>query len=527
LSQDSTSQATVPLWLSRPTRDILTIALLVAMGVACGVLFSRCSRPWPGEATLGCGGPGSVVDVTDDGALVAVAWSNGLLNVYDAETGETVQGFKAPGQPCSTAISRDGSFMAVGYEDAPVVFWRFEDGGKHFLGDETRGAVALAFSSDGSVLACWRDDTFSAWAIPSGKRLVETPLEVREAEGVRLRFSDDEKAVLVFPWSGDTFPDGVFLDTGEVAHWHGNTSYTPEDTVVFPTASGVYAPRRYDLEAKSSSGTKDTFTGLVMLPGSGGGRHRGTDLFEIDFTHVVAGHANALAFDETATRAVYVSVDGRVYLMRRARPGDWRQGAAPWVALGLGGAFLLWLLVAWRPGARHIKVEKQALAEAAEHLGQPKRRLPVDFFILVYLVALSGVVGIVSMIVILAFDAMNIDFVAFLNLFAAAGLLKFRRGWRLFVLFELWYAFFVFGLFGGLLLPEGASPTIQPIWGGAWDVSGGILWCLVAAHAAVYGWAYRTLTRFRTRVLFHAAAASPVTASPSDPAAPGPVAPRG
>jgi len=500
----------VPRWASRPTRDLITIALLVATGAACGVLMARGTRDWRCQATLGRAGPGTVVDVTDDGGLVGVAWSNHLVNVYDAETGEAVRGLKTDaGRPSAVAVSTDGSRMAIGFPDAPVTVWTFEPRWDEDVLDEaTRGAESLAFSSDGRVLACWQGEVLSAWRLPSGQRLAAAPLRFHDAEGARLRFSDHEKGILAFPvatWISTTH--GLFLDTDEPVDWYGEVSSDVGDTVVFPTEAGAYATRRYDLEAEASSGTKDTFTGVVMRPGASRGSPTHTNLFVVDFAHAVAKHANALAFDNGATRAAYVSTAGRVHVMRQAQPGDWMRGAAPWVALGLGGAFLLWLVVAWRSGTRHVQAEKQAVAEAAERLGEGKQRMPVDLFILIYLIALSGVAGIVSMIVTFAFGGGFIDVLAFLNLFAAARLLKFHRGWRWFVLFEIWFGFFTIGIFVGSLLPEGVTPLLRPVWGGVWNVSRGIMWGQLAVFAAALGWACLTLTRFRTRILFAKAAA--------------------
>jgi len=467
-----------------------------------------------GPSEFGRAGPGTVVDVTHDGSLVGVAWPNHLVNVYDAETGEAVRGFKTDaGRPSAVAVSPDGSRMAIGFAGAPVAVWTFRPRwDMHLLDDATRGAAALAFSSDGRTLACWQGDTLSAWRIPRGGRLLATRLPVTEAERTTLQFFGDGQAVAVLslgPQSFEFEAQSIFVKTGKMGRFFSRrtTDRYGLDTPLFPTPHATYYPESHEYEFMGPADNVVPFTATFMRwssPAQPGGQ---ANLFELDFPYAAAEEPNALAFDHDVTRAAYASTDGRVYLMHRSRPGNWRRGAAPWVALGLGGALILWLLLAWRPGARHVEVEKRAVAAAAERLGEGKPRMPVDLFILTYLIALSAVASIVSMIVAFAFGGGQIDLLAFLNLFAAAGLLKFRRGWRWFVLFELWAAFLIFGLFAGLSLTAGTTPIVQPIWGGVWDVSGGILWGTLPAFAAVYTWACLTLTRFHTRVLFAKAAA--------------------
>jgi hypothetical protein len=242
----------------------------------------------------------------------------------------------------------------------------------------------------------------------------------------------------------------------------------------------------------------------------------GTGFLTVDVTHVLSDGPGVLAFDAHATRAAYASSDGRTVVLQPTRPGDWRTTIAC-VALGLGGALLLWLFVAWRSGAHHVQAEKEALAEAAEQLGEPKkRRGPTDYFILVCLVALGGALGIVQMVVGWAFGRGGFNLLPFLNLFAAAGLLRFSRGWRLFVLAEMGYTFFVTGIFAPMILTPAASPVIRPAWGGQWFPSRALLLLVLGAAFAVTAWAYWVLTRWRTRVLFVQAALKPEP-SPAPP----------
>ena len=164
-------QRVQPRWASRPLRDVVAIVLLTATGAACGLLLTRAAQDWVGWSIPGYFHGRPAVDLTPDGTRVAVAWSNGLVTVYDTATGEQVFASKTPGHPCSVALSRNSASLAVGCKEGRVAFWA-EGKSREHLGEETRGATALAFSSDACILACWREETLTAWAIPDRKSVV-------------------------------------------------------------------------------------------------------------------------------------------------------------------------------------------------------------------------------------------------------------------------------------------------------------------------------------------------------------------
>ena len=328
------TRPTVPWWASRPTKDVITICLMVATGMACGLFMARSQRDWVCETTLGAGALGTVVDMTENGALAAVARPDGRITVHDLARHGVVQELQAEsGAPSAVAVSVDGQHMAVGFPDAPVKLWPPNTRAKPVaLGEGTSGAVGLAFSGDGRRLACYTsDDLLSVWQVPDGERLSASRFSgVGEAKYVRLRFSDEEKAVVVFPlWAGSTAMDGLEIETGNRVRFYGEESGGNGKGVAFPTTLVDYTSRWYKLEGQLPNGHEVAFAGMVMKPWGRGSRPRGqSTLFQLAPGHVLGGGHNAIAFDAEADRAVYASADERVYQMRQAEAGGHTMGRA-------------------------------------------------------------------------------------------------------------------------------------------------------------------------------------------------------
>lgn len=520
MSQGDMTRPTVPWWASRPTKDVITICLMVATGMACGLFMARSQRDWVCETTLGAGALGTVVDMTENGALAAVARPDGRITVHDLARHGVVQELQAEsGAPSAVAVSVDGQHMAVGFPDAPVKLWPPNTRAKPVaLGEGTSGAVGLAFSGDGRRLACYTsDDLLSVWQVPVGERLSASRFSgVGEAKYVRLRFSDEEKAVVVFPlWAGSTAMDGLEIETGNRVRFYGEESGGNGKGVAFPTTLVDYTSRWYKLEGQLPNGHEVAFAGMVMKPWGRGSRPRGqSTLFQLAPGHVLGGGHNAIAFDAEADRAVYASADERVYQMRQAEAGEWRQGAIPWVALGFAVALVVWLILAWRPASRYVRADMAAVAQAAARLTGTDRRLRLDLLILAFVVAADGAVTLGSMAVGVFYDRLDLR-LAVLNLFAAGGLLKFKRGWRLFVLFQLWCLFFLTGLLSTMFLAPGASPVLWFLGGSAIHVPQALVWAGPAALFAIGCWAFWVLTRWRTRLLFCQPPAAPDGTSPA------------
>ena len=129
-------------------------------------------------------------------------------------------------------------------------------------------------------------------------------------------------------------------------------------------------------------------------------------------------------------------------------------------------------------------------------------------------VAADGVATLGSMAVGVFYGGLHFD-LAVLNLFAAPGLLRFKRGWRLFVLFQLRCLFFGTGLVSTMLLAPGTSPVLWFLGGSALYVPRALVWTCQAALFTVGCWAFWVLTRWRTRVLFCQPPAGPDETPPA------------
>ncbi|HUS46913.1 MAG TPA: hypothetical protein VM098_02250, partial [Phycisphaerae bacterium] len=123
----------------------------------------------------------------------------------------------------------------------------------------------------------------------------------------------------------------------------------------------------------------------------------------------------------------------------------------------------------------------------------------------------------VGMLVCLFYDRLWFD-VTVLNIWAGRALLRFSRGWRIFVLVQVWAAYAAVGALGGAMLAKQElqftlfNVDVGPIC----PVTG---WSGVAAALLVVSWAYWVLTNERIRRVFREAAATlgrklPVAAPP-------------
>jgi hypothetical protein len=107
-------------------------------------------------------------------------------------------------------------------------------------------------------------------------------------------------------------------------------------------------------------------------------------------------------------------------------------------------------------------------------------------------------------------DRFVVDLTA-LNVLAGVGLLRLRRGWRTFVVLELWLAFAAVGLFGGVLLSDSPSVTCTVYGIDYGMVPPAFGWLAATGMLAIAAWAYWVLTRPKTRMVFLARADRPAT----------------
>jgi len=131
-----------------------------------------------------------------------------------------------------------------------------------------------------------------------------------------------------------------------------------------------------------------------------------------------------------------------------------------------------------------------------------KRTVPLSLRIFAFLMVLEGATEIVRTVASLLFDRFYLNLTV-LNVWAGLGLLRFRRGWRTLVLFQLWIVFIAAGMFAGALLADGPSMTLSFFWGKATTMSDTVAWLLIVGALVLAAWGYWVLTRPQTRALFY------------------------
>jgi len=263
----------------------------------------------------------------------------------------------------------------------------------------------------------------------------------------------------------------------------------------------------FDKVLTDSQGREEPFRGTLVVPA---GIERRVPNWGCDAgTRVICDppmQPNALAVVNGEDQVLVASPSGIVILARPFREGEWKRGPLPWVLLTLGLVLVLWFIVLARLHRRGAASSPNAAAQPLLEASLTAPRLPLSLCILAYLVVALGVITLAKIALGLFSEHLEID-LTILNIFAGFGLLRFRRGWRLFVLIEVWLAFVFAGGLAGVLLADGPSPRWEFLWRYGGIMPSAIGWIVVIAILAIAGWAYWVLARPETRALFLRAAA--------------------
>ena len=136
------------------------------------------------------GHQGSVMGVTSGGGRGASVSADGLLIIWDLQTGEALAEHQLEVPASSVALSDDGDTVLTGLFDGDVVLWDAVSGDEiRRFGGHTDVVTRVAFSPDGtSLLSGSLDRTLRLWDVESGdtQRAIDSPGAI-----LNLAFSSD------------------------------------------------------------------------------------------------------------------------------------------------------------------------------------------------------------------------------------------------------------------------------------------------------------------------------------------------
>jgi WD40 repeat protein len=138
------------------------------------------------------------VDWTSDGTKIIALTGDGRLHVFDATTFEKLREFgpKEAGRPQARPpeLSRDGSLVAVGYEDGTARVWETETGRVVAELPHAGPVYQVAFSPNGRFLVTASSNTPTIWDMESQRALGQ--LVGHEAAVIPVDFSSDGSSIV-------------------------------------------------------------------------------------------------------------------------------------------------------------------------------------------------------------------------------------------------------------------------------------------------------------------------------------------
>lgn len=162
------------------------------------------------------GPPASAAVFSRDGSTLVTVHGQGLLHVWDMDTGFMTQRLRTGGVEISSAIvSDDGSLVAAPTDDGPIVVWDARSGEQLMLRGHRDVVNAIDFSADGRTLASSSfDGDLRIWQLPTERaRVIEASPSAIEWVGFAGERAVTVSEVSVSIWSldggrQDKFPPG-------------------------------------------------------------------------------------------------------------------------------------------------------------------------------------------------------------------------------------------------------------------------------------------------------------------------------
>jgi RNA polymerase sigma factor (sigma-70 family) len=259
-----------------------------------------------------------------DGTALATGCSDGTLRLWDAATGKELRRLQGGGNV--VAFTPDGTALVAGGPDKVVHLWERATGKelRRFVG-HTAEVMAVAFAPDGRTLATGgADATIRVWNSATGEELRRWQAHGRQV--LHLRFSPDGKALA----SGGVFDSDVVLwdpATGrELKRLKGhanmvrNLAFAPDgralassgraDTIhLWDVATGKLL-RQFDRPATRNGRTRDVFQlafspdGRTLVSGEEDGAVRLWEVGTGALRRELTGHGDSV-------HAVTAAADGR------------------------------------------------------------------------------------------------------------------------------------------------------------------------------------------------------------------------
>lgn len=138
-----------------------------------GLYFFAADRPaLPLVRAFASPGWLTAVAASPDGKWIATGDRSGLVQVWDADSGEVISDLVGPvGRVNDLAFSPDGAWLASGGDDFSVFVWDLASGALRYEKKLSKSVTGVAFSLDGQFLTCSSADFNNMiWLAESGEK---------------------------------------------------------------------------------------------------------------------------------------------------------------------------------------------------------------------------------------------------------------------------------------------------------------------------------------------------------------------